>query len=294
MSKKDSIIRVPYSLVFGDFGVKRIVTVYMAIASYAGKERIAVLSLKDIIYTLGLKPKSGRGKINEQIAVAVNALRTLGYLEQAPEYAIGTKVTASKRYGFKLAPVPAGRKVSSGITKNMLRAINNIERYHGQYNDDTNSNKKIFSFSAETAAKTLFAIREVIAVVKGDAAYIPRKYLSRKVGVTENRITEVVAYLVEEYLINKRSVFMIDLHDNLKRLTFYTNTYGDNKEVTARLDDAIKAFKDKVNAERSKCKMGRSECLTEETRTLFGFDFGDCLSPDDCWGEVVNIGNVDF
>lgn len=264
MSAKDGVIRVPYSLVSRNCDVKRIVTVYMAIASYAGKSRRAVLSLRDIIYTLGLKPKSGRGRINEQVAMAVNALRDLGFLEQAPEYTVGSKIVASRKYGFLLAPVSTGCKTSTGITKGMFRMIIEVERgsvqisdvpddgfnkisdEDGESSESEVDDKKMmrYTFSAETAAKTMLAIREVIAVTKEGAAYISRSYLGDKIGISERKITDVTEYLHTMNLIMKRTICIFDAHGSPKRLTFYTNTYGSVADANARLTKATTNYMD--------------------------------------------------
>lgn len=253
MSAKDGVIRVPYSLASCNCGVKRIVTVYMAIASYAGKSRRAVLSLMDIIYTLGLKPKSGRGRINEQVAMAVNALRDLRFLEQAPEYTVGSKIVASRKYGFLLAPVSTGCKTSTGITKGMFRMIIEVERGPVQISDEDSEaseskvdDKKMmgYTFSAETAAKTMLAIREAIAVTKEGAAYISRSYLSEKVGISERKITDVTEYLHAMNLIMKRTICIFNAHGSPKRLTFYTNTYGSETDANIRLTKATTNYRD--------------------------------------------------
>lgn len=254
---KDRLIHVPKELILYDGEEKQLLPVYLAVACKANyssnHKRVVKLSLRDIIYTMGLEPRRGKGNINEQVAIAANQLRELGCFKDAPDYFEHDYIDTKTKYRYEVVK-PKKAKTYVTITPFEVLAVANIARNKSKYDD--NGNRRRITFSYETMVRVLLTLRLKILDSKNNILLISREKLYELTGVTPQTITNITTELDKAGIIRKR---VFDLHrdktcedGSVKRekwqVAFYSNYY--NVEAKA-VYDAFKEYKDYIGYQDS-------------------------------------------
>lgn len=244
---RDRLIHVPVDLILYKGSEKRILSVFVAVvckANYADNgKKITKLSLQDIIYTMGLTPKRGKGGINEQVAIAVSKLKELGFFKCAPDYLTQNRIDAKSKYRYEVVK-PKEAKTYMAITPFEVFMVAGIAR--NKSNVDSNGNKRRITFSYETMLRAILLIRMKIMEGKGNVLMITRDSLHKLVGVSPQTITDITNELDKAKIIRKR---VYDLYRNktcadgsIKRekwqVAFYSNYYNTTEK------DVYDAFND--------------------------------------------------
>ena len=249
---KDRLIHVPKELILYEGKEKQLLPVYLAVACRANyssnHKRIVKLSLRDIIYNIGFTPKSGKGKINEQVAVAVNKLRELGCFKDAPDYFEHDYIGTKTKYRYEVVK-PKKAKTYATITPFEVLTVATIARNKSKYDDS--GNKRRITFSYETMLRVLLVLRLKILDSKNNILLISREKLYELTGVTPQTITNITTALDKAGIIRKR---VFDLYRDkasedgtAKRekwqVAFYSNYYNVEAQTVY---EAFKEYKDYI------------------------------------------------
>ena len=246
-------IWVPFDLALNHPEIYRGTMVYMAIASKTKKGKVGVMSLEDIIYLIGMKPKAGTDGTNYKIAQTINQLRELGYLEMAPDYfADGMRMKPKQNRGFKIPERPKKSKDYAMVYQKAVRDFCNLART-AYYRVEGEEKDKQIRFSTDNAVHVYFFIRQRIFREKSNVAVIRRSAISEAVGIAACTVTEITTYLDTMNFIKKRNVFRKDGPDDaVRETTFYTICSKDEKETQERLDLATKNYWKQILDKRDK------------------------------------------
>lgn len=221
---KDQLIHMPVSLSLCDCKVKQLLPVYLAVACSANhavnNKMVTKLSLRDIIYTIGLKPRSGSGNINEQVAVAVKTLSELGYFSDAPDYFKGERLNTKTKYRYEVVK-PMEAMTYMTIAPSDIYNLGGVIR--GKYIVYANGKKRRIKFSYDTLLHVLFAIKWRILHSKSGVIFVSRKTLQEDTGVSPRTISEITNVL------HKQKIIMKKLYDTSK-----TTICGDDSIVEKR------------------------------------------------------------
>lgn len=231
---KDRLVHVPKELILYDGEEKQLLPVYLAVsckANYSSNhKRVVKLSLRDIIHTLGLTPKSGKGKINEQVVVAINKLRELNCFKDAPDYFEHDYIDTKTKYRYEVVK-PKKAKTYVTITPFDVFTVATIARNKSKY--DSNGKKRRITFSYETMLRTLLIIRLKIFSTEDKVILLTRDKLHNLVGVSPQTITDITNQLDKAGIIRKRvynlskeKVASGEIKKELWQIAFYSNYYN--------------------------------------------------------------------
>lgn len=233
MTNNGNKIYVPFDLALQHQDVYKAVSVYLAVLTHCNDNGRAVISLRDIIYSMCFTPARGKNCINKKIAGTINKLRDLGYFEIAPDYLAMDRIESAEKFGFKVADIPYGIKTHCVMTKTTAKKLLCIKRIPMLLNDD----KRAFTlkFCAEAAIRCYIAIYYGILEEKGGAAYVPRAFIAKAADLSEATVTNTTAFLVTADLIRKKISHRITETGAVHRITYYTIYKGSDEDAEKRL-----------------------------------------------------------
>lgn len=233
---KHHMILVPFSLIEIDRETRHALAVYLAIAckaNYAVHDKMTTkLSLLDIIYTIGLTPKAGKGRVNDQVAVAVKTLKDLGYFEDAPDFVERGRLDMKGKYRYKVVK-PKGAGTYATITPADIYSVAQITR-----NGDV-------SFSYDALLRVLFAIKWQIEKDELGAALVTREKIKELTGVSVRAVTSITNEL-DDRLIIKKELYKTSEDGMWNNMAFYTNYYDNADAADARIKKAISNYKERI------------------------------------------------
>lgn len=235
MGQQSKVIRVPFGLVEVDKKTKHALAVYIVVAckaAYAVHDKMTTkLSLLDIIYTIGLTPKAGKGRVNDQIAIAVKTLRDLGYFEDAPDFIERGRLDMKRKYRYKVVvPTEIGSYVT--ITSNDIYKVAQATR---------DSEKKL-TFSYDVALRVLFTIKWKVIKNKSRSTMLSREKISEIAGVSVGAVTAITNVLAS----NDVMVIKKWLHWNGDKhaIAVYANCY--DKKSWEHINESIKHYESHI------------------------------------------------
>lgn len=224
MQEEDRLIHVPVGLALYKGNERQILPVYIAVACSANhavnNKMVTKLSLRDIIYIIGLTPKAGKGRVNDQVAVAVKALKDLGYFKDAPDYFKIGRLNTKTKYRYEVVK-PMEAMTYMTIAPSDIYNLGGVIR--GKYIMGANNKKRRIKFSYDTLLHVLFAIRWRILHSESGVIFVSRKTLCEDTGVSPRTISEITNVL------HKQKIIMKKLYD-----TSETIICGDESKVEKR------------------------------------------------------------
>lgn len=258
---KGNPIRVPIDLVFYDGNEKHLLSVYLAVACSANHavhgKMVTKLSLRDIIYTMGLKPKRGKGGINEQVAIAVNKLRDLGCFKDAPDYFEHDYIGTKAKYRYEVAKP---KEAKTYVTITTLEVFNAAQIVRNKDSEDESGNKLHVTFSYETLLRAMLLMKWKILRSKTGAIHVTRETLQELIDVSPYTITNITnaldkAKIIKKTLYTTREPISHGDEVEYKRhdVAFYTNYYGDvNGKINKEFERYEKYLKSKNKKKETK------------------------------------------